>query len=214
LISRQSTLLFLPIANHPLPLDAENMARKTASDSTASESPHIREKILKLFMGKPRLRLTPLEIARRAGLKQDDLQVIIDSLRRLVREGRMVRLKKNHYALPDSANLMTGRVHAHPDGYGFLILDDRNGEDLYLNRREMRRVMHGDRAMVRVHRNKRGSFDVRIVQVLERAHKRLIGTYDEIKGHGYLVPMDPRIAGAILLKPGGERPEKGKIIAA
>lgn len=188
------------------------MARKSASSST--ESPQVREKISNLFLGKPRLRLTPVEIARRAGVKQDDVQIVLESLRRLVREGRMVRLKKNHYGLPDSDKLMTGRVHAHPDGYGFLILDDRSAEDLYLNRREMRRVMHGDRVMVRVDRNKRGGFETHVVQVLERAHKRLIGTYDEIEGHGYLVPMDPRIAPVIPLSRGHERSEKGKIIAA
>jgi ribonuclease R len=188
------------------------MARKSAT--TATKSPQAREKIFNLFKEKPRLRLTPLEITRSAGFKQDDLQVVIDCLRQLVREGRMVRLKKNHYGLPDSDNLMTGRVHAHPDGYGFLILDEKNGVDLYLNRREMRRVMHGDRVMVRVDRNKRGGLETHIVQVLERGHKRLVGTYDEIEGHGYLVPMDPRIAPVIPLTRGHERPEKGKIIAA
>jgi ribonuclease R len=188
------------------------MARKSAI--AATESSQVREKISGLFSGKPRLRLTPVEIVRRAGFKQDDLQTVIDSLRRLVREGRMVRLKKNHYGLPDNDNLMTGRVHAHPDGYGFLILDEKTAVDLYLNRREMRRVMHGDRVMVRVDRNKRGALETHIVQVLERRHKRLIGTYDEIEGHGYLVPMDPRIAPVIPLVRGHERPEKGKIIAA
>jgi ribonuclease R len=188
------------------------MTRKSATALT--DPPDVREKISNLFTGKPRLRLTPVEIARRAGLKQSELQMVIDSLRRLVREGRMVRLKKNHYGLPDSDHLMTGRVHAHPDGYGFLILDDRNAEDLYLNRREMRRVMHGDRVMVRVDRNRRGGSEAHVVQVLERAHQRLIGTYDEIDGHGYLVPMDPRIAPVIPLNRGLDRPEKGKIIAA
>ena len=188
------------------------MARKSAI--AATEASQVREKIADLFRGKPRLRLTPVEIVRRAGFKQDDLQTVIDSLRRLVREGRMVRLKKNHYGLPDSDNLMTGRVHAHPDGYGFLILDEKSAVDLYLNRREMRRVMHGDRVRVRVDRNQRGALETHIVQVLERGHKRLIGTYDEIEGHGYLVPMDPRIAPVIPLIRGHERPEKGNIIAA
>ena len=188
------------------------MARKSAT--ATSESPQARKKICDVFKGKPRLRLTPVEIARKGGFKKDDLQIVIDSLRRLVREGRMVRLKKNHYGLPDSDNLMIGRVHAHPDGYGFLILDDKSAVDLYLNRREMRRVMHGDRIMVRVDRNKRGGLETHIVQVLERGHKRLIGSYDEIEGHGYLVPMDPRIAPVIPLTQGHARPEKGQIIAS
>ena len=139
--------------------------------------------------------------------------MVVDSLKDLAREGRIVRLKKNHYALPDGQNLVSGRVHAHPDGYGFLILDGKGAEDLYLNRREMRRVMHGDRVRVRVDRKQRGGVEAHVVQILERAQKKLIGTYNEFDGKGYLIPMEPRIA-AIPLRQTGVKPEKGKVIAA
>ena len=120
------------------------------SPATAPSLERTRQKILDLFAQKPKTRFTPAEVLRRAGFSRDDLQVVADGLRDLTREGRLVRLKKNHYALPDGQNLVTGRVHAHPDGYGFLISDDKRTEDLYLNRREMRRLMHSDRVMVRV----------------------------------------------------------------
>src|SRR5687768_14641670 len=119
---------------------ATSMTRHVDLDS-ASES-KAQEKILALFASKPRERLTPAEIQRRAGFDRDELQLIIEALRELCHDGRLVRLKKNHYALPDRQNLARGRIHAHPDGYGFLIRDDKDTEDLYLNRREMRRVMH------------------------------------------------------------------------
>jgi len=109
---------------------------------------------------------------------------------------------------------VTGRVQAHPDGYGFLLPDDKSAEDLYLNRREMRRVMHGDRVTARIDRRARGGAQVHIVQVLERAQKRLLGTYSELDGRSYLIPMDPRVAAAIPLKVSGARPEAGKVIAA
>ena len=179
---------------------------------SASES-KAQRKILELFANKPRERLTPAEILRRAGFARDELQSVIDTVRALCRSGRLVRLKKNHYALPDRQHLVKGRVHAHPDGYGFLIAEDRDREDLYLNRREMRRVMHGDQVMVRVDRKSRGNAETHIVQVLERGQKRLLGTYDEQNGKGFLVPMDARI-GAIPLKPGAVKPEKGKVVAA
>jgi len=183
------------------------------SPPTASSSEKTRQKILDLFAQKPKARLTPVEVLRRAGFSRDDLQNVADGLRDLTRAGRLVRLKKNHYTLPDGQHLVTGRVHAHPDGYGFLISDDKRTEDLYLNRREMRRVMHGDRVMVRVDRKKRGGVETHIVQILERAQKRLIGTYQELDGRGYLIPMDPRIAAAIPLRP-SPKPEKGKVVAA
>ena len=74
----------------------------------------------------------------------------------------------------------------------------------------MRRVMHGDRVMVRVDRKKRGGVEAHVVQILERAQKRLIGTYQELDGRGYLIPMDPRIAAAIPLRPSGVQARKGK----
>jgi ribonuclease R len=168
---------------------------------------------LLLFGSKPRARLTPAEIQRRAGFSGDELQSVIDALRELCRTGRLVRLKKNHYSLPDRQNLVSGRVHAHPDGYGFLIPDDKDAEDLYINRREMRRVMHGDRVMARVDRKARGGSETHITQVLERGQKRLLGTYEEASGKGFLVPMDARI-GAIPLKLSAVKPAKGKVIAA
>jgi ribonuclease R len=171
------------------------------------------QKILDLFADKPRIRLTPAEILRRAGFARDELQPVVDTLRGLCRDGRLVRLKKNHYALPDRQHLIKGRVHAHPDGYGFLIPEDKDAKDLYLNRREMRRVMHGDKVMVRVDRKQRGASETHIVQVLERAQTRLLGTYDELNGQSFLVPMDARI-GAIPLKPGAAKPDKGKVVAA
>ena len=173
----------------------------------------IQQKILDLFARKPRTRLTPPEIQRRAGFERDDLQPIIDALRELCRDGKLVRLKKNHYTLPDRQNLVAGRVHAHPDGYGFLIPEDKDAEDVYLSRREMRRVMHGDEVMVRIDRKPRGATEAHIVQVIGRAQKRLLGTYEEIDGKAYLIPMDARI-GAMPLKITGARLETGKVVAA
>src|SRR3989337_2290323 len=171
------------------------------------------KKILDLFAKTPRTRLTPPEIQRRAGFERNDLQLIIDALRELCRDGKLVRLKKNHYTLPERQNLVTGRVQAHPDGYGFLIPEDKNIEYVYLSRREMRRVMHGDEVMVRSDRNPRGATEAHIVQVIGRAQKRLLGTYEEIDGKAYLIPMDARI-GAMPLKIAGARLEKGKVVAA
>jgi ribonuclease R len=183
------------------------------SHGSSPAAQRARQKILDLFARKPRDRLTPAEILRRAGFPPDDLQLVVDCLRELTREGRMVRQKKNHYSLPDGRNLISGRVHAHPDGYGFLIPSEKEAEDVYLSRREMRRLMHGDQIMVRLDHKRRGAAEAHVVQIIERRHKRLIGTFSEIDGKPFVVPMDPRIA-PIRLHPGGLRPDKGSVIAA
>ena len=171
------------------------------------------EKILAFFSKQPRARFTPAELQRRAGFDRGDLQAVIDALRQLCQDGRLVRLKKNHYALPDRQNLLRGRVHAHPDGYGFLIAEDKQIEDVYLNRREMRRVMHGDRVMVRIDHKQRGGDQAHIVQIIEHGQKRLLGSYEEIDGRAFLIPMDARI-GAMPLKSNAVKLGQGKVIAA
>ena len=185
--------------------------RRPAHPKSPSES-KVGDKILALFARKPRERLTPAEILRRAGLARDELQLVIEALRELCRDGQLVRLKKNHYALADREHLVKGRVHAHPNGYGFLIPENRDLQDLYLNRREMRRVMHGDQVMVRIDRKARGGTESHIVRVLERGQKRLLGTYDELNGKPIVVPMDARISPIALAK-AAAKTEKGKVIA-
>jgi ribonuclease R len=65
------------------------------------------------------------------------------------REAQLLRNRKGSFILPERASLIAGRIEGHPDGYGFLVPDDA-GEDLFLEARQMSKVLHGDRALVRV----------------------------------------------------------------
>ena len=174
----------------------------------------IKQQILAFFFSKPAQRLTPGEILKKLRLSREKLESIQVCLAELAREGKIVRLKKNHFALPDAAHCLTGKVQAHPDGFGFLIPDDAARDDIYLSRREMRRVMHGDRVMVRLDRKQRGQTEAHVVQILERGQQRLLGIYQEFQGEAYLIPMDPRVGPAIPLAPGDQKPDRGKVIAA
>jgi ribonuclease R len=173
----------------------------------------IARKILSLFLSQPRLRLKPKEIHKKVGTAQFDLPTIVEALRALAREGKIVRAPKNHYALAARQNVICGRVQAHPEGFGFLIPEERGVEDIYLSRREMRRVMHGDRVLVRVEKKARQGPTAHIVQVIERGQKRLVGTYQEIAGEGYVIPMDLRVAAAIPLERGTPSGLQGKVVA-
>jgi ribonuclease R len=96
-------------------------------------------------------------------------------LRAMEREAQLLRNRKGAYLLPERASLIAGRVEGHPDGYGFLIPDD-GSEDLSLEARQMSKVLHRDRALVRVVGiDRRGRREGVIVEVLERANSRVVG---------------------------------------
>jgi ribonuclease R len=96
-------------------------------------------------------------------------------LRAMEREAQLLRNRKGSYILPERASLIAGRVEGHPDGYGFLVPDD-GSEDLSLEARQMSKVLHRDRALVRVVGvDRRGRREGVIVEVLERANSRVVG---------------------------------------
>ena len=97
--------------------------------------------------------------------------------------------------------LQAGRIEGHRDGHGFLVPDD-GGPQVFLPPAEMRQVLHGDRAAVRVTgRDARGRPSGEIVEVLERATRRIVGRLHSEHGVMFLVPEDRRIAQDILVPP-------------
>jgi ribonuclease R len=174
----------------------------------------IKQKILTFFSSKPRHRLSLKDIHKAVGSSAVGTAEVLSALRELTKERVLVRFKKNQYALPKGQNILVGKVQGHSDGFGFLIPEEKGVEDVYLNRREMRRVMHGDRVTVRVETRKRRGTEAHIIQVLEHGQRKLVGTYQSQYGKGFIVPMDPKVGRPLQLT--GERSsmEEGQVIAA
>jgi ribonuclease R len=107
--------------------------------------------------------------------------------------------------------IVTGRIEGHPDGHGFLVPDATTAGPeapwIALPAVEMRQVLRGDRATVRlVKTDPRGRAVGEIVEVLERANRRIVGRLHEVRGaprgqHGvlFLVPEDRRMPVDILI---------------
>ena len=106
-----------------------------------------REMLLELIRGheKP---MSREELAKVLKLTDEEpLEALRRRLRAMERDGQLVFTRNQCYALPDRLNLVKGYVLGHKDGFGFLR-PEGGGPDLYLNNREMQRLMHGDYALV------------------------------------------------------------------
>ena len=115
------------------------------------------------------------------------------------REGQILRNRKGDYILPEKASLIAGKVQGHPDGYGFLLPDD-GSVDLFLDQRQMGKVMHGDRVLARVIGvDRRGRPEGNIVEVTERANTRVIGRVFVEHGVVVVVPENRRLSHDILV---------------
>ena len=127
----------------------------------------------------------------------------IEALRRrliaMCRDGQMICNRKGRYLPIDEADLVTGRVSGHKDGFGFLMPDD-GGSDLFLSARQMRQVFHGDRVAARVESvDDRGRREGKIVEVLEHRTTQTVGRLFREDGISFVVPENPRINNEIMI---------------
>ena len=120
-------------------------------------------------------------------------------LRAMERDGQVHRNRRDGYGLVSKLNLVRGRVIGHHEGFGFLVPDE-GGEDIFLAPKQMRSLLHGDRAVVRsTGVDRRGRREGAVVEVLERANKRVVGRYVVEHGLGFVIPNNKRINRDILV---------------
>lgn len=122
----------------------------------------------------------------------------------MAKAGQLMQNRAGAWLLPAKAALIRGRIEGHPDGFGFLIPDERAEfpQDIFLSPVEMETVLHGDRAMVRVFGvDRRGRPEGKIVEVIERRSNRIVGRVFNEHGVWFVVAENRRISQDILLAP-------------
>ncbi len=158
--------------------------------------------ILKFLEKGARHPLSAKEILGNFGLKGAARQKGLQLLESMADDGSIIRLKGGRYSLPRKINLVVGTVSVHRDGYGFVSPEGGDG-DVFVPARFLREVMDGDRVTVRVERSGRGQKpEGRVIRVLERAHRTVVGRFEAGRRFGYVVPADPRLMHDIFI-PGG-----------
>jgi ribonuclease R len=129
----------------------------------------------------------------------DQKEALRRRLLAMERDGQVHSNRKQAYARVSKFDLIRGRIQAHKDGFGFLIAAD-NSDDIYLAYRQMRQVFDGDEVLVRLAPDGiRGRRDGKIVEVLVRNTKQVVGRYFDDKGVGYVKPDNPRLTQDILI---------------
>ena len=128
-----------------------------------------------------------------------DLDALKKRLRAMERDGQLLYNRCRQYVPVARTDLIAGRVIGHPDGFGFLKPDD-GSPDLFLHAKQMRTLLHGDRALVSVRGlDPKGRREGALVEVLERGTTQIVGRYFVERGIGFVSPNNARIAQDILI---------------
>lgn len=197
-----------------LPRSRKPNATRKIIDKPLSKYPYpipSREEIL----GVLRMSDAPLaanDIAEALSIKRQEREGFFRRVAAMERDGQIRLDKRGHYQLTHPSNFVAGRVQGHRDGYGFVIRDDGQ-DDLFLPNAEMQKVMHNDRVLARiVGYDRRGRPEGHVVEVTERANKRVIGRLLNENGALIVAPEDKRISHDILVTQNAKKAKVGQVV--
>ncbi|MCJ7507829.1 MAG: ribonuclease R [candidate division Zixibacteria bacterium] len=151
------------------------------------------EKDILEFLSKETYRpLKTRELFKKMGIPQEKYATFRRLVRSLLRQGAIVKLRRNRLGLPEKLNLIAGKLSVNPHGFGFLRPDD-NSPDIYINPQDTGTALDGDRVLVRLTPKIGKSREGHVIKILERERKTIVGTLRRQKHFYFVEPDDKHI---------------------
>lgn len=128
-------------------------------------------------------------------INKDEYKAFKKALKKMEKEGLIMRNKKDRYALPERLGLVVGKLQAHAKGYAFLIPEKENEKDVFIPSSFINGAMNGDKVLVQITReDKKGKKrEGEVVKVIERGNKKIVGVFEDNKNFGFVVSEDSKI---------------------
>ena len=163
------------------------------------------------------------EVMQRAGLHPGERTDVKRALRDLAHEGKVLRDGKR-FAMPGASAApsapgrtkpsphrksggglhtlaprrgILGTLTRHRDGYGFVARLDRQGEDVFLPPEEAAKAQGGDLVRLEIVPAPGGRTMGRLLEVVERRRRWMIGTYHARGRSSFVVPSDRDLGGQV-----------------
>ncbi|MGF1678456.1 MAG: ribonuclease R [Candidatus Methylacidiphilales bacterium] len=164
---------------------------------------NLEDKVLR-YLGRPDY--TPLNLpglAQALKLEGREHSSLEATLGILEEAGRVVRIRKDHWILPDEANLITGVVMFNPKGHAVLIPNDPEVKKFQIAAEDTNLALHQDLVVARRLTRPKRAFHGRpgsqpplesaqIIRILKRRRENYVGTLQQDGRFFQVIPDDPR----------------------
>lgn len=162
----------------------------------------IKQRIIDFMRNAAYRPLAAEDLAANMELKGSELADFFAALGELVETADIIKTRYEKYGLPEKMNLVVGRLTIHSKGFGFLLPENPDEEDIFIAPDDLMNAMHNDRVVVRLH-NQRSHADRRregeVIRIVSRANHKIVGVYEASHHFGFVIPDDKRIKQAIFI---------------
>lgn len=142
------------------------------------------------------------ELAVFLQVEPEDRPEMKQILEELLAERGIEITKRGKYKAPEDT-VLEGTFVSNAKGFGFIEVEGRQ-EDYYVPKEYVNGAFHSDKVEFQLLPPARGKRqEVKVVRILERAIKNVVGTFQQSKSYGFVVPDNQKFSSDIFI-PAGE----------
>ncbi|MFC5591577.1 ribonuclease R [Sporosarcina soli] len=164
----------------------------------------MQDKLLSIMKEESYKPLTVQEIQELMGYEQAaEFKELVKMLVHLEQKGIIIRSRTNRYGVPERMNLVRGKFIGHSKGFGFVTPETEGMDDIFIPPHDVNGAMNGDIVLVRVTNGTSGDRrEGTIIRVAERKTTKIVGTYQDNRGFGFVIPDDKKLPMDIFIAKG------------
>lgn len=153
-----------------------------------------KEQLIEFMKEKAYKPMTEGELANALNIHSGEISMLIKALDQMEKDGLVIKNRRGRYGVPEKMNLVVGHLEGHPGGYAFLIPENQNIDDIYINRENQNGALHGDKVLVRPNAAAKATAraEGEVIRILKRANKKVVGTVERGKNFAFVIPDDKR----------------------
>ena len=142
------------------------------------------------FESEPERSWRPRELAAALNYSGRRVQTLRQALDTLARDGAIVEIRPGVFGLGQAADLVTGKLVLVRSGVGF-VTDNTTGESVRVESDDIRTALPGDTVTVRKATGRDRKPTGRIIRIVARGGRDIVGTLATTGRFLYVIPFDP-----------------------
>ena len=155
------------------------------------------------------------EIAMILNVPKEEKNTLKDILKKLEKDFKIEKNKKGKYKIIEDKYL-NGKFRANEKGFGFVKIDDEE-EEIFISPNNTNNALNEDIVLIKIIKEKEtdAKREGKIVKVLEHTKTTVVGTFENNRNFGFVIPDDKKIGTDIFIskKNFGGAKNRQKVVA-
>lgn len=169
-----------------------------------------KEVLTSFFLSKDYEFSTKKQIIALFAIPQNDIKQLDKILQELEQDGIIYVDDSKRYVPFSRSNLIKCTYQAKSAGFGFGLVE--NGEDVYISKNNINGAMNGDEILVEIIETSGKSREGKVVKVLKRNIKSVIGRFTKSRNFGFVIPIDDAIEDIYISKKNSQNYKEGQVV--